>query len=481
MTTGERTDVGRARVFEPAVGEFDDIVIEDISGALPEDLLGTLYRSAPVRWEAGGFYARHLFDGDGMVAKFTLEGGTLRYRNRYVRTPKYRREEAGQGERIRGLGTLAAGGPLGNAGRGPADRANTTSIYHGGRLLALSDDGRPWEIDPDSLTTRGRCDFDGALGLLSTFSPHPKVDPVTGELFNFGLTIPPLGRAAGVVGLRCYRVDPRGSLSTIRTVPLKHVLICHDFAITERYLVFVLDPLTIGAASAVRAGAGIADFNSATVFRDELGSEVILVPRDGGEPRRFTIPALAKVHVNNAYEVGEDVLIDVVRYDDWNETTKMLADFREYGPARGGRLTRLRITRSDRVELTELSDSLGEFPMHDWRRTGRYFRYSYLMQSDGVTAPSLEKIDDETGTQTSMGGFSIDDGVGEPFFVPRADSEAEDDGWLLLVVYLAAEHRSALYVVDARDIEAGPIAVARLPHHFFPGFHGMFTDRVSSG
>lgn len=479
MTTEERIDVARSRVFEPAVGEFDDVVIEDITGALPEDLLGTLYRSAPVRWEAGGFYARHLFDGDGMVAKFSLEGGKLRYRNRYVRTPKYQREEAGRGNRVRGLGTLAAGGPLANAGRGPADRANTTALFHADRLVALSDDGRPWELDPDSLATTGRCDFGGALSLLSTFSPHPKVDPVTGEMFNFGLTLPPVGRKPGMVGLRCYRVDPRGVLSTIRTVPLPRVLINHDFGITERYLVFVLDPLTVGAVATARAGLGTIDFNAATEFRADLGSEVILVPRDGSEPRRFTIPAFPKVHVNNAFEMGGDVLIDVVKYDDWDETATMLSHFREYGPARGGTLTRLRITPSDRVELTELSASLGEFPMHDWRRTGRYFRYSYLMESDGRTPPTLEKIDNETGEQTSMGGFSVHDGVGEPFFVPRADSDGEDDGWLLVVVYLATEHRSALLVVDARDLEAGPVAVARLPHHFFPGFHGMFTDRVS--
>lgn len=479
MTAGERIEVNRSGVFAPAAGEYDDVVVEDITGALPDDLLGTLYRSAPVRWEAGGFYARHLFDGDGMVAKFSLQGGVLRYRNRFVRTPKFQKEEAGRGDRVRGLGTQAAGGPRGNVGRVPADRANTTSIYHGGRLVSLSDDGRPWELDPDSLETRGRCDFGGALSLLSTFSPHPKVDPKTGELFNFGLTIPPLGRTPGVMGLRCYRVDPRGTLGIIRTVPLKHVLINHDFAITERYLVFVLDPLTINPGGAVRAGLGLVDVNSATEFREEWGSEVVLVPRDGGEPRRFTIPASPKVHVNNAYELGDDVLIDVVAYDDWNATAAMLSDFREYGPARGGVLTRLRITRGNHVELTELSSSLGEFPMHDWRCTGRYFRYSYLMESDGVKPPSLEKIDNETGTQTSLGGFSFHDVVGEPFFVPRADSAGEDDGWLLLVVYLSEEHRSALYVVDARDIEAGPVAVARLPHHFFPGFHGMFTDRVS--
>jgi hypothetical protein len=55
-----------------------------------------------------------------------------------------------------------------------------------------------------------------------------------------------------------------------------------------------------------------------------------------------------------------------------------------------------------------------------------------------------------------------------------------DDGWLLTVVYLAAEHRSALVVLDARDPSRAPIAIARVDRHFFPGFHGSFTNRVAA-
>lgn len=51
----------------------------------------------------------------------------------------------------------------------------------------------------------------------------------------------------------------------------------------------------------------------------------------------------------------------------------------------------------------------------------------------------------------------------------------EDDGWLLAIIYDGAEHRSRLYVLDARNVESDPIAVVRLPHHIPYGFHGTFT------
>jgi len=70
--------------------------------------------------------------------------------------------------------------------------------------------------------------------------------------------------------------------------------------------------------------------------------------------------------------------------------------------------------------------------------------------------------------------------VGEPIFVPRSADAAEDDGWLLSLVYSASQHRSRLVVLDARDVESEPVAVAHLRHHVPLGFHGTFTQRVAA-
>ena len=64
--------------------------------------------------------------------------------------------------------------------------------------------------------------------------------------------------------------------------------------------------------------------------------------------------------------------------------------------------------------------------------------------------------------------------------MPRSPDAAEDDGWLLSLVYSAPEHRSRLVVLDARDVESDPVAVAHLRHHVPLGFHGTFTSRVAA-
>ena len=56
--------------------------------------------------------------------------------------------------------------------------------------------------------------------------------------------------------------------------------------------------------------------------------------------------------------------------------------------------------------------------------------------------------------------------TGEPLFVPRSRTAAEDDGWLLVLNHDLPSHRSQLAIFDARTIEDGPLATAHLEHHF---------------
>jgi len=65
--------------------------------------------------------------------------------------------------------------------------------------------------------------------------------------------------------------------------------------------------------------------------------------------------------------------------------------------------------------------------------------------------------------------------VSEPIFVSRPNSEKEDDGWVLALVYDAAHHRSDVVILDARNLSQGPVARLHLKHHIPYGLHGSFT------
>lgn len=64
--------------------------------------------------------------------------------------------------------------------------ANTNIVHMFGKLLALKEDALPYEMDPHTLRTIGIHNFDGQY-TCPTFTAHPKVDPVSGEVITCAL------------------------------------------------------------------------------------------------------------------------------------------------------------------------------------------------------------------------------------------------------------------------------------------------------
>ena len=160
-----------------------DADVTDIEGSLPEGLKGSLVRNGPAKRDLGTYF----WDGDGMVrAVDFLEDGRIRYRAKYVQTPKYLAEREATQPHFRSGGTNRPGGILGNAFRFPESEANTHVIAYDGKLLACHEGGHPYRINPATLETEAHEHFGGALDKRTTFSAHPHPDPHTGDLYNFG-------------------------------------------------------------------------------------------------------------------------------------------------------------------------------------------------------------------------------------------------------------------------------------------------------
>ena len=464
------------RIFETLPDEHD-YVVDEIEGRLPEGLVGTLYRNGPGRNEIGGRPYAHLFDGDGLLSQFAFDGTRVHYRNRFVRTTHYLAERAADTPVLRNYGQQRPGGPLANAFRMPANVANTSVQYHAGNLLALYEGGRPWQLDPDTLDTIGEYDYDGRLKSSYTYSAHPTWDPATRELYNFGIQFGPRTK------LRTYRVDANGRLHHLHAINLPFATLNHDCALTPKYMVFVIDPLVLRVP---RFLLGFESLDKALRFDASRATRVILAPRDGGKPRIAECEPFFHYHINNAFEDGSDVVLDLVRYPDYDNIHRGLRE-----PRRSGfddvstTLSRMRVSPANEVTIEDLWPHACEFPQHDWRLTSRPHRRTYMAgvadhdPDPGSPFNAILKIDHERES-TTRHDFGAGHVAGEPIFVPRAPDAGEDDGWLLSLVYSAAQHRSRLVVLDARDVEADPVAVAHLRHHVPLGFHGTFTSRVAS-
>ncbi len=455
-------DVAALGVSEPLHLEHD-YRVRDTSGELPAGLRGVLYRNGPGRWEDYRHRPlRHLFDGDGMVSRFAIGANGVDYRNRYVRTRHYRAKGS-----TRHLGTPAPGGRLANlVSPVPPNLANTNVVRHAGKLWALWEGGPPHELDPTTLRTRGPNRFGGRLRWVGSYSAHPNVCPATGEMFNFGVELFPYPH------LRVYATAVTGRLRHQHSVRLPYPAMVHDFAITERHLVFLISPIVPDVLPLLTARTTIGE---ALRYRPEKGSVVILIDRNGSGSRTIETDAVLQFHLSNAHERGGDVVIDAITYSD-GEILSGIADFRSQSLA-GAPSEFTRFTVSPRqVRREVISDTVCEFPRHHPGREGREHRFSYVASRHRLTTlyDGITRIDLETGHECTHLAQGPGNSYCEPVFAPDPDGSGEDDGWLLTVEYEAALHRSRLVVFDARDLSAGPRFTAALTHHIPQGFHGNF-------
>jgi carotenoid cleavage dioxygenase len=421
-------DYGRAVADE--IERFD----LPVRGALPPKLSGTYIRNGPN--PKPGSEPAHVFLGDGMLHGLRIAGGRASwYRNRYVKTNSF----------LHGAPYIRRNGKL-DFTAGPA---NTSVVAHAGSLFALVESSFPYAVT-DELETLGPYDFGGRL--KTPFAAHPKVCPRSGELHGFGMKLVP-------GSLTYHRIDAAGTLMESRRIPVKGVTMMHDFALTDRYAIFMDLPIVFDLRRAI---TGRMPFR----WSDTYGARLGVVSRDDARAkiRWFAVEPCFVFHVLNAFEEGERIVIDVVRYPElWRDGSDGFPSTR-----RLHRFT-LDLATGKSSEAT-LDDRAIEFPRCDERRTANRYRYGYAVEAPNT----IRKYDLATGASTRH-DFGPGRIPGEAVFV--AEDAGEDGGWLLLFVYDAASDRSDFVVLDASDLAAQPVAVVPLPQRVPSGFHGSWIAR----
>ena len=447
--------------------------IDEIDGQVPAGLRGTLFRNGSGRNELGGQWFPHWFDGDGMISAIRFDDGGIHYRNRYVATDNYRDETRAGRIVHRGFGKMRPGGVLANAFRQPANVSNTSVVMEHGRLLSLWEGGPPVALDPATLATLGVEVFGGTV---KAFSAHPKIDPETGELFNFGIDY------GAKTTLTPYRID-KGIVTRLPQVTLPYPVINHDFVLTKNHLAFCIGPILV---SPLKFLLGFSSFDGALHWEAKRPTLILLVPRDGrGKPRIIETDAFFQFHFANGFEEDGALVLDLARYPDYHTIGQVLRDYwKSEWPSRGmAALTRLRVDLSTgKVESRTYDSGTGnEFPRINPAYTGRRQRYAYIACNPADRVQGLQqqlaRVDLETGA-VSRHDFGPDGYPGEPLFIAARAGGAEDDGVVVTLVFDANRQRSDIVGLDARDLGAKPLFVARLKHHVPFSLHGTFTPRL---
>lgn len=450
--------------------------IDDIDGRLPPDLVGTLFRNGPGQLDVNGCPYSHPFDGDGMVSAITFTGDRAHFQNRYVRTPEFEAEQKAGRILYRGVfGTPKPGGWLANVfDLRTKNLANTNVVYQGDKLLALWEASAPYSLSPDTLATLGEETFDGALASGQSFTAHPRRDPETGDLIAFGVK-PGLSST-----IYLYRVDDRGQLVEQTSHQVPGFCFLHDFVITPNYRIFFQNPVSFNALPFV---FGLKSAGSCVVLDPKAKTQILLFDRQGNLHRLETDPCFIFHHVN-AYEADANTLVvESICYEDY-PSLESGRDFRDVNFAKVPPAFVYRFTldlKRDRVSKKLIFERSCEFPTVHPDKVGHEHRYTYLgsIASGDRNAPlqAITKIDGVSG-ETESHSFAPRGFISEPLFIPRPEGRAEDDGWVVTVIFDAAHNRSDVVILDAQNIADAPVATLHLKHHIPYGLHGSFTTEV---
>ena len=459
--------------FAGVQGDAEPMALRPEFGRWPRELRGTLVRNGAARFGLAGQRYHHWFDGDGLVQQWRVGEGGMTHRARFVRTPKFVGEtQAGQ-LLVDAFGThLAAAAPV----RSPDQMnvANTSVMVHGGQLYALWEGGSAARLDAETLDFQGfkawAPDYAGMA-----FSAHPKIEPRDRSLWNFGIS-----PGAGV--LTVYHLGADGQLLKAANLKLPHMPMVHDFAMTERHLVFLLPPLVYETERA-RAGASFLD---AHAWRPELGMRVLVLPKDQLDaPRWLELPAGFVFHTGNAWEErdGRTLHLDCVLSPTADIVQHELRELMRGRVLRGAspaRYAQIDIDLSKGRARQQLGLAEVEFPRVDPRLVGQ--RHAHVVMAERTRrggASEMFGFDTVTRLNTASGQaqrWTYAPGVmaEEHILVPR---DRPGQAWIVGTALDLPRQRMLLSVFDAQHLQDGPIAQASLPRLMPLGLHAIWVPQ----
>nr|AIZ09096.1 carotenoid cleavage dioxigenase 1 [Ipomoea batatas] len=479
--------------FAPAPEETPPCKDLPVSGHLPECLNGEFVRVGPnPKFPPVAGY--HWFDGDGMIHGLRIKDGKATYVSRFVKTSRLKQEQFFGGAKFMKIGdlkglfgllsvfiqTLRTKLKVLDISYGTST-ANTALIYHHGKLLALSEADKPYVVkvlEDGDLQTLGMLDYDKRLS--HSFTAHPKVDPVTGEMFTFGYSHTP--------PYITYRVVSKdGIMHEPVPITVPEPIMMHDFAITENYAIFMDLPLYFRPKEMVKNKEFIFKFDSTKKARFGV------LPRYAKNElaiQWFELPNCFIFHNANAWEEGDEIVLITCRLENLDldmvngTAEEALENF-------ANELYEMRFNmKSCLATQKKLSESAVDFPRVNENYTGRKQRYVYgtilnsIAKVKGIVKFDLHAEPQPGKTQLEVGGnvqgiFDLGPGRfgSEAIFVPRQQGTSceEDDGYLIFFVHDENTGKSGVNVIDAKTMSADPVAVVDLPKRVPYGFHAFFV------
>ena len=442
----------------------NDLYDCEVEGKLPADLDGAFYRVGPdPQYPKPSQWTMDIpFDGEGHISMFRIKDGHVDYRSRYARNQRWK----AQHEARRSLfGMYRNPGTDDPSVKGKSrGTANTQIVYHHGKLFAMKEDSPPVALNPLTLeTTNDYYTFGGGMKSL-TFTAHPKIDPMTGEMIAFGYE----AKGFYTPDIEVFSCDKAGKVNWSAWVKAPYTCMIHDFAVTQRHIAFLVTPLAANQGLLDKGGPHWAWDSSLPSY---LG--VMRRGGDGSDIQWVKGPGWMATHTMGAWSDGDKLYFDVDGAPG-NQFPFFPSVHEPFDPkASVGRVVRLTVDMSTKNPNGYGRETL--FPQITGALSRQDDRYHTVPYRWGILNGSgWNLLDHQTGkVQTfTLPGAAL----AEATFVPRKPGAPEGDGYLIGVASQMKEAgRSDLIIVDTQDLAAGPIATVHMPYRVVGQIHGLWV------
>ncbi|XP_042204279.1 carotenoid isomerooxygenase-like [Homarus americanus] len=463
-----------------------------LTGTLPEWLKGQLIYNGPGLAKVGQNEYRHAFDSSALLQKFEISDGKVMYSNRFVRSKTFEQNQAA------GAITRAEFGTPAPASKGMfsrfldamdpekmfSDNALVSVIGIGGQHFAMCETPFMIQVNPDNLDTKERINVNKRYGLM-TQSPHP-------ILASDGVYT--VGQGVGVTGPKysILRFPLDGNLKQgkiVATVPARWRLspaYMHSMAMTENYAILIEQPLAVSLSELLSDIVSNAPFIDGLKWHNDPVLIHIIDRKTWKQVKtRYITDPFFFMHVANAYEEGEHIVIDMPTYKNssmlHNMFIKTLREQRgrntqEYVDSFRSTMHRFVIPLNTKgkeklitlpgtsctaswsaQEIVLQSEKLTHIPIENpcINPTKRATKHQYLWgmgpNPDGGDSGLVLKLDTFSGENKIFTEDKLY--CGAPEFVAKPDAANEDDGILLLqCIDSQHEKKTYLLVLDAANM-----------------------------
>lgn len=499
IKTGDRTEFPGTPAFANGVAPSrfqGDIEELEVFGNMPKSIHGTYYSMGVDKRFPPMHEDDILFNGDGIVGAYYIADGHVDWKRRYVKNDRYKAESKAHRSLFGRYRNPYTDDP---SVKGLIrTTSNTNIVFWRGVMLACKEDGPPYALDPETLETIGRYDFDGQV-VSPTFTAHPKIDPETGNMLCFGYE-------AGGNGNDCsreivfYEIGADGKKITEVWFEAPFCGYIHDFGFTKNHIILPMTPLKADIQRLQKSKVHWAwDPNEDHFFG--------VAPRRG--PRREDMVWLRsdncfQGHVAGAYESGGGDLVFDLSMADGNVFFWFPEDGKPPVPPGPGSPLRSPMTRytfpvgkdgrlvspEGRIAPARSCQTSVEFSRIDDRFQGKEYTQFWALGMDGTRPYDVAQCGPPAGGLFNLlVHFNWSTGseevwwpgptttLQEPCFVPRdVDGSPEGEGHIVVVLNRLDRGINELAVLDAQKVGDGPVSLVRLPLRPRLAFHGNFVD-----